>query len=394
MNDLPMWTFCCASAWLLYQFIGYPALLRCFGRSRRLRPVVGDEHCPRISVLIAARNEEKDIAWKLRETMNWDYPADRLQVLVASDASTDRTDEIVKSIEDSRVQLIRMEPRGGKVRALNRLVESSSGEILFFTDANSHIAPSCLRRMVRHFADEKVGCVTGRTCCVTTTSTSAVESGSSVYWDYESLVNRLESQLGAVLACDGAIHCARRSLYTPLSPELANDLELPIRIRGRGYLNVFEPDAIAGEKDTSSPSEEFARRKRICGQGARAMWKLRSELTVLTAWQFVSRKLLRWLTLIPLLMLLAASTLASSNPVFMLLLWAQLFFYATALAALLMTMTGRPVGRIAAVPFYVLLGAAGAFLGVVETCLGRRFDIWEIPTLSRGCDEQPTVSSL
>ena len=339
--------------WLAYVYAGYPLMLALLGLVRRVRPFVSDDCLPTVSVLISARNEEKDIGWKVAETLSWDYPPDLLEVLVASDASEDGTDEILQSITDPRLKFVRLERRGGKIRALNLLAQRATGELLFFTDANAHIAPSILRRMVRHFADPHVGCVTG-----TSRPLPETDNGAGTYFSVESRISSLESRLGSVLVADGAIHCARRTLYTPLDPNLANDLELPLRIGHAGFWTIFEPEAIAIERETSSPREEFSRRRRICAQGALGMWQLRFALRGLRGWQFFSHKFLRWLTLVPLFGILLTG-------------WPLL------LLALVLLIRPR-------VPFYVLLGAAGALTGVLDACLGRRFDIWEIPTLSRG----------
>ncbi len=374
-------------AWLGYVYVGYPLLVAVLAAVRRVHPVVQDEFLPAVSVLIAARNEEKDIGWKVTETLQWDYPADRLQVLVASDASEDRTDEIVQAITDQRLSFVRMNQRGGKNRALNSLAQMARGELLFFTDANAHIAPNCLRRMVRHFADSRVGCVTGSSHPVSESGDCAIGSGSAVYLEYESVINRLESRVGAVLVCDGAIFCVRRSLFEPLLPELANDLELPLRVRHAGYLTRYEPGASVFEKDTRSPRESFSQRRRIAAQGMLAIWKLRSLLNGLCGWQFGSRKFLRWLTLLPLTFI-AISTLAlRSSPVFTALLMLQVGFYCLALAGLILALIGRSAGRLVSVPFYVLLGSLSTLVGVVDACLGRRFAVWDIPALSRGRDQ-------
>jgi cellulose synthase/poly-beta-1,6-N-acetylglucosamine synthase-like glycosyltransferase len=153
-------------AWLGYVYVGYPVILALLALARRVRPAARNDFLPGVSVLIAARNEEKDIGWKVTETLQWDYPPEQLEILVASDASDDHTDEIVRMIKDPRVTLIRMEKRGGKGRALNQLVQHARADLLFFTDANAHIAPNCLRQMVRHFGDPRVGCVTGSTSTV------------------------------------------------------------------------------------------------------------------------------------------------------------------------------------------------------------------------------------
>ena len=339
--------------WLGYVYAGYPLLLALLGLFRRVRPVISDDYLPTVSVLISARNEEKDIAWKVAETLAWDYPADRLEVLVASDASTDGTDEILQGIADPRLSYFKLEKRGGKIRALNLLAQRATGDLLFFTDANAHIAPGVLRKMARHFADPRVGCVTG-----TSRPLPETDNGAGTYFSIESRISSMESRLGSVLVADGAIHCARRALYTPLDPNLANDLELPLRIGHAGLWTIFEPEAIAVERETSSPREEFSRRRRICAQGALGMWQLRFALRGLRGWQFFSHKFLRWLTLAPLFGILLAG-------------WPLLLL---ALALLI-----RP-----RVTFYVLLGATGALTGVLDACLGRRFDIWEIPSLSRG----------
>jgi len=374
-------------AWLGYVYVGYPLMVAVLAVVRRAHPVLQDDFLPTVSVLIAARNEEKDIGWKVTETLQWVYPTDRLQVLVASDASEDRTDEIVQAIMDRRLTFVRMNQRGGKNRALNSLAQIARGELLFFTDANAHIAPNCLRRMVRHFADSKVGCVTGSSHTVRKSGDGAIGSGSAVYLGYESVINRLESQLGAVLVCDGAIFCVRRSLFRPLLPELANDLELPLRIRHAGYLTRYEPGASVFEKDTRSPMESFNQRRRIAAQGMLAIWKLRSLLNGMRGWQFGSRKFLRWLTLLPLTFVTISTFALCSSPVFRAIMILQLAFYGLALAGLVLTLIGRSAGRLVSVPFYALLGSLSTLVGVIDACLGRRFAVWDIPTLSRGRDQ-------
>jgi poly-beta-1,6-N-acetyl-D-glucosamine synthase len=221
-------------AWIGYVYVGYPFILAVLALVRRIRPVVRNDFLPTVSVLIAARNEEKDIGWKVTETLQWDYPAERLEVLVASDGSEDRTDEIVRAIREPRLRLVRMEARRGKGVALNRLAELARGELLFFTDANAHIEAHCLKRLVGPFADERVGCVTGMTSAAPHAD-FAMGNGSRLYFGYETMISHLESRLGSVLVCDGAIFCIRRSLFQAMSPELANDLELPMRIGHAGY---------------------------------------------------------------------------------------------------------------------------------------------------------------
>jgi cellulose synthase/poly-beta-1,6-N-acetylglucosamine synthase-like glycosyltransferase len=373
-------------AWLGYVYAGYPLILALFTRIRRVRPEMRSEFLPTVSVLIAARNEEKDIGWKVEETLRWDYPSERLEILVASDASEDRTDEIVRGIKDARLIFLRLETRGGKNKALNRLVERARGELFFFTDANAHIAPECLRRVVRHFADARVGCVTGDTHFGHEES-SVVGQGAGVYSGYESAIRHLEGELGSVLTCDGALFCMRRSLFEPLHPELANDLELPLRVRSAGYWVRHEPGAKVLEKDTRSPWESFTQRRRIAAQGMLAMWRLRRLLTGVCGWQFISRKFLRWLTFVPILLVTISTIARVTTPAYAATLVLQIIFYGLALVGLIQALNGWSASRYVSVPFYMLLGSLSTLAGMMDACVGRRFAVWEIPKLSRGQGE-------
>ena len=371
-------------AWIGYIYVGYPCCLWLIGRFRRFTPNTREGFIPSVSVLISARNEEKDIGWKIQETLSWNYPAGRLEVLVASDASEDRTDQILQSISNPRLKFIRIPERVGKNAALNRLFELASGEILLFTDANSHIGRECLRKMTRHFADPRVGCVTGWERTVAEGEDPLMAVGGSAYLGNESLTNSLESRLGSVLVCDGSIFCIRRNLFEPLQPDLANDLQLPIRIGAEGFALLYEPDAFSAERATGTPQEEFQRKQRICGQGILGFWRLRKNLHGLRAWQFYSRKLLRWMALVPLSFLFVTSAALSRNPFIALVFGAQALLYALALLGLWKAARGQKAAPWVTVPLYFLLVNVAALTGIVAACLGRRFSVWESPLLSRG----------
>lgn len=370
--------------WLGYVYLGYPCLLWLLGRFYRKPPTPTGNYLPSVSVLISARNEEKDIGWKVRETLAWNYPAERLEILVASDASDDHTDDILRSFADPRLTFIRMQKRGGKGAALNRLASQAKGEVLFFTDVNTHIPPDALGKLTRHFGDERVGCVTGGTDLLQDKGETVVATGGSAFLGYEGVLNRLESRLGSVLVCDGAIFGIRRSVFSPLSADLANDLELPMRIAHAGWRILYEPGARALERDTSSPWESFAQRRRISAQGLLGMWRLRRTLRGLRGWQFVSRKFLRWLTLVPILLILIAALKVAPGQLFIPVVLVEATFFALALAGLVAALMGRRGGRLVSIPFYVLLGSAATFAGVLDACRGRKFAVWETPALSRG----------
>jgi len=383
-----LWIFIVSAAWLVYVWIGYPLVLLAVRLGRRFHPLTSEDYYPPVSVLIAAHNEARDIGWKLAQTLAWDYPKDKLEVLVGSDASSDGTDQVISSISDSRLTFLRNQKRAGKNATLNRLARLAHGEIFFFTDANTHIEPRCLKTMIRHFADPRVGCVTGMEQNPSNTQGSSISTGTNAYLEYESLLDKLESRLGSVLVCDGSVYCLRRNLFTDLDPDLANDLEHPVRAGRAGAAILYEPEARSFEYCTSSAREEFARRRRIAAQGALAMWRLRSELRGLRLWQFLSRKFLRWLTLVPLALALVTSFLLRSHYLFATLFAIQSTFYLLAIAGRWQFGNSR-VHRLLRIPFIFVMANLAVFLGVCDACRRKTFATWSIAQLSRGTDLHP-----
>ncbi len=384
MTRLFEFLFWLGVVWLSYVYVGYPALLWFIGFFRSFRPSTSDSYLPKVSVLISARNEQRDIEWKIAETLAWNYPKEKLELLVASDASEDGTDEILKTVTDRRFRFLRLEERRGKNEALNQLSELASGELLFFTDANSHIEGSCLQRVVQHFAEPRVGCVTGSEHTIRENEEFVVTAGTRAFLGYESLVNSLESRLGSVLVCDGSIFCIRKGLFIALQPDLANDFELPLRIGAEGRAILFDPTAISHEKATTAPREEFRRKRRICCQGMIGFWRLGRNLSGLRAWQLLSRKLLRWLGAVPLVLILASSVWLASIRFYALMLIFQFIFYDLALLGWWSAARRREGSRATTFPFYFVMVNIAAWTGVIDAVFGKRFSIWESPQQSRG----------
>ncbi len=370
--------------WLAYIYFGYSLLLWLAGFWNEFHPEVRDDYFPKVSVLISARNEEKDIGWKVSESLSWNYLPDQVELIIASDASEDRTDEILQSFKDSRLKYVRMDSRVGKNEALNRLAQLATGDLLLFTDANTHIGKKCLRGMVRYFADPRVGCVTGTEHTQTDDRELAVSSGTRAYLNYELLIDQLESRVGSVIVCDGSLFAIRRSLFHQLQPDLANDLELPLWIGNAGYALLCDPAAIAIETAMRSSREEYDRKRRICGQGFLGLWRLRHCLRGFRTWQFFSRKVLRWLALIPMTVILLTTVELSARPFFAFLFVFQVVFYLLAVGGLLLDMAGRKGSAVFTMPYYFLVVNIAAVIGVIQACFGRRFAVWEVAAYSRG----------
>src|SRR5215510_185543 len=213
--------FIAAMAMMAFIYVGYPALM--FALSLMLRrPVRRDDITPRVSVIIAAYNEERDIEDKLKNTLALDYPRDRMEVIVASDCSTDRTDEIVRSFSAQGVILRRQPGRFGKTVAQNRAAKAASGEILVFSDATTMYEPDAIRKIVRSFADPAVGCVAGQ-LIYADVSASAVGRGCRSDWGYEEFLRRCEGDVGAVVGVSGCLYAVRRTCHARLANDMIDD---------------------------------------------------------------------------------------------------------------------------------------------------------------------------
>ena len=240
---------------LVWTHVAYPfaAALSARIRPRRVRK---GELTPSVSVIVAAHNEEDVIERRLENLLALDYPADKLEIVVASDASDDRTDELVE--RESRVRLVRC-PRGGKVAAQNHTVPQTSGEILAFTDANATWPPDALRKLVRSFADPEVAYVCGRVALMQPDGTNR----EGAYWRFEVWLREQESRLGSVTGGNGAIYAVRRADYADVDPRFGHDLAFPYLMVQRGRRAVYESDAISQEKPSRDNEEEYRRKVRM-----------------------------------------------------------------------------------------------------------------------------------
>src|SRR5262245_27935704 len=239
--------FIAAMAMVAFIYAGYPALM--FALSLLLRrPVRRDDITPRVSVIIAAYNEERDIEAKLENTLALDYPRDRMEIIVASDCSTDRTDEIVRGFSAQGVILRRRPERFGKTVAQNRAAKAASGEILVFSDATTMYEPDAIRKIVRSFADPEVGCVAGQLIYMDASS-SAVGRGCRSYWGYEKFLKRCESRIGTLVGVSGCMYAVRRICHARLANDMIDDFVIRTEIQLLGLSIVYVPAELADIED-------------------------------------------------------------------------------------------------------------------------------------------------
>lgn len=243
---------------IVYAHVGYPLLLaavsRLFGRDPE-PPPEGFE-LPRVTLIVAAYDEGEVIEAKVANALALDYPLERLEVVVASDGSKDRTAALARAAGADRVLEF---PRGGKVAALNAAVRETEGEIVAISDANSFWAPDALRRLVARFADERVGYACGQV------RFSGGEGGNQegLYWRYEMAVRGSESRLAGVTAGNGAIYAVRREAYVELHPSRGQDIGFPFELTKQGWRAIYEPSALATEKMAPTVEGEFKRKRRM-----------------------------------------------------------------------------------------------------------------------------------
>ncbi|HEY7195894.1 MAG TPA: glycosyltransferase family 2 protein [Gaiellaceae bacterium] len=250
------WASAGALAWT---HVGYPLAARWLAE-RRGRPVRKAPQTPRVAVVVAAHNEDDVIERRLENLLALDYPAESLEILVASDASTDRTDELVEAAagRDPRVRLVRC-PRGGKVAAQNHTVRETDAEILAFSDANARWAPETLRKLVESFADPEVAYVCGQLRLDSPDGTNR----EGAYWRYEVALRSSESLLGSVTGGNGSVYAVRREDYVDVDPRFGHDLAFPYLMVQRGRRAVYEPEAIAFERPTPDTEDEYRRKVRM-----------------------------------------------------------------------------------------------------------------------------------
>jgi cellulose synthase/poly-beta-1,6-N-acetylglucosamine synthase-like glycosyltransferase len=294
ITELAFWSCVALTAWT---YVGYALLLAGLARARPRRLSRGPIE-PSVSVIVAAYNEERDIARKLEDTLALGYPGERLEVIVASDGSTDRTNEIVRGFAGRQVKLVALPERGGKTAAQNAAVRFARGEFLVFTDATTRFTADTLATLLRAFADPRVGCV-GAELEYRCRKDTLVGKGCGLYWRYEKRLKELESAVNSLIGVSGCLYAVRARLYTPIEPDLTSDFTIALDTFAKGYLTVHATGAVAEEETNEDARREFDMRTRVIIQTIHALARRASLLNTirygLFALQLWSHKVLRYL---------------------------------------------------------------------------------------------------
>ena len=349
---------------MAYAYIGYPVMVWLLSRLLP-RPVYKADIYPRISIVITAHNEERRIAAKLENTLLLDYPMQALEIIVASDCSSDRTEQIVRDCANSSgrpIKLYRQAERLGKTVAQHRGVQQSTGEIIVLSDATTLYEPDALKMLVRNFADPEVGCVAGQLTYVSRAQTSVGKSCNS-YWNYEKIIKQSESNLGSLIGVSGCLYAVRRSCFSQLAPAMIDDFVIASEIHLQGRRIVYEPAAIAIEDTNSRGRDEFRMRVRVIEQTFNALYHYRRILSLkhhgMFAFQMISHKVIRYL--IPLLLFIAFISnlvLIGVSPIFLIGFAGQILFYVAALVGFVGDRFGLKLGLLGAPYYFILINAA------------------------------------
>lgn len=363
---------------IIYSYFGYPIILMILGFPKGLKVSKG-EITPTVSLLILAYNEEKVIREKIENSLDLDYPRDRLEIVVGSE-STDRTNEIVREYAEKGIVLYSSGEREGKQATIYRLVPLLKGEIVVFSDTNAIYQKDAIRRLVQNFNDLTVGCVCGELKYLNPQGVSIGET-EGLYWKYEIFIKKLESKVHSVLGANGSIYAIRKKLYAPISKYRGDDFEIPIKIAQQGYGVIFEPEAVSFEKTSSTTKEEFCRKVRIIA------WVWKSTLILikdslkpfkgLLIFQLISHKLLRWLVPIFLALLFISNIFLTSYLFYRILLVVQIIFYLLSFWGYIEDQRKNKLNRIINVPYYFSMVNFAAFLGFCKFILGRQGNVWE-----------------
>jgi cellulose synthase/poly-beta-1,6-N-acetylglucosamine synthase-like glycosyltransferase len=369
---------------MIYTLLGYPIILVLLSKFRK-NPNMGESsyketEWPKVTLVIAAYNEEKSIGNKLENSLKLNYPKDKLEIVVVSDHSSDNTDNIVRSYAEDGIRLHRMPKRGGKLAGHKSVLKEIKSEIVVFSDATTIYHKDAIKELVKHFVKKNVGCVGGAV-----TYKELENRGSGVeeqkYFSYEAIIRKMENHVDSVPVVSGAIYAIRKQLYAEIPPYLADDLINPLYVKKMGYITLFEQGSKCWETSTRNLKEEFQKRKRIGAQNVAGLFYMRSLLNptrhFLFSWILYSHKVLRLvLPFLYVVILITCSILFID--------WLNLTFFGVISGAILLGyllirflgMFKRVSGPISLAMYFIIFHI-GIILGITEALLGKKYATWQ-----------------
>jgi len=370
-----------------YTFVGYGILLYLMITTKRLfskpREFFHQSSLPKVTLLVAAWNEEEMIVKKINNTLELDYPRDRFQLIFITDGSSDRTPDLILPFKE--ITSLHINERKGKMAAIKRAIPYVNGEIIVFSDANTFLNKEAIKNLVRHYQNKKVGAVAGEKRILVEQHADATSAGEGFYWKYESKLKTWDYELHSNVGAAGELFSIRAALYQPVeSDTIIDDHMIAMRIAEKGYLIAYEPNAYATETASANTREELKRKIRIAAGGIQSIIRLKSAANpfhnpVLT-FQYFSHRVLRW-TIVPFLLVIILALnifIVSQNGgnIYTILLIAQLLFYTFSIMGFIFEMKNIRIKSFF-IPYYFCVMNYAVMAGIFRYINKNQSAAWE-----------------
>jgi len=372
---------------VVYTYVGYGFILYLMVKIKRLlgkSDVIPEKPTvfPEVTFVVAAYNEQDWIIDKIHNTLDLDYPKDKIQYFFVTDGSNDRTPEIIQQYP--QIKLFHRPERAGKIAAVERIMEYVTTPIVIYTDANTMVNKEAIYNIVRHYEDPKVGAVAGEKRISMLSEDAANAAGEGIYWKYESSLKRWDSELYSVVGAAGELFSLRTEMYEAVPKDtIIEDFYMTLRIAQKGYKVRYEPNAYAVEGPSASVKEELKRKIRIAAGGIQAIVRLAPLLNIfkygMLTFQYVSHRVLRW-TLAPLVLpLILATNIAlavSMGGMYSAILLLQILFYSFAAMGYAFEKKKIKV-KAFFVPYYFCIMNYAVYRGFMRNWAGSQSVMWE-----------------
>jgi len=376
---------------IAYTYVGYGILLFILLKIKRFfnkknSNIKTIKELPEVTLLIPAYNEKDYVIQKMKNSMNLNYPEDKLNIMWVTDGSDDGTDVALMSYNN--VRLFHQEERKGKINAMNRVMPFVKTPIVIFSDANTNLGKDSILHIVNCFSDEKVGCVSGEKRIINKSSDAAAGAGESMYWRYESTLKKWDAELYSAVGAAGELFAIRTELYNEVEPDtILDDFIISLRVAQKGYTINYNPEAYAIETASKNVKEELKRKIRIASGGIQSiirLWPLLNPFKYgVLSFQYISHRVLRW-TITPfcLILLLILSCIlayydkAGNSGIYDLFFWFQAIMYACAFLGWLLENTTTRI-KVLFVPYYFFIMNLSVFLGLMRFIRNNQSVNWE-----------------
>ena len=374
-------------ALVFYTFLGYGLLLYLLIKIKRLfvRPnkLILQQELPKVTLLVAAWNEEDMIVKKVQNSLQLDYPDSIFQMIFITDGSTDRTQEYLEPY--NQITALHIHERNGKMAAIKRAIPYVNGEIIVFSDANTMLNQQAIKELVKHYQNNKVGAVAGEKRILVETLADASSAGEGFYWKYESKLKAWDYELYSNVGAAGELFSIRTALYQPVEVDtIIDDHMIAMRIAEKGYLIAYEPNAYASETASADTKEELKRKIRIAAGGIQSITRLKIAANPfyypLLTFQYISHRVLRW-TITPFLLLLTFLcnifiVMRTPDSIYLILLGGQVIFYSLAIAGAIFERKNIRV-KLLFIPYYFCMMNYAVVAGINRFIHNRQSAAWE-----------------